>query len=171
MRGARRPAISVRAVAAIALLAVFSWAGCSQDNAPKEVTLPGGSMSAKVDGKNWTATLAVTSANTSGIFAAAGTGDGITIGFGGFAQEGEQKIEDGLGANANYTEGYTSQGSWVSSPGTGTGSINIQSISATGASGTFSFVASPAPGASVTGTKTITDGKFNVKFNIGSAGQ
>jgi hypothetical protein len=31
-------------------------------------------------------------------------------------------------------------------------------------SGTFSFVMQPVPGSGVTGTKTVTDGKFDLKF-------
>ena len=44
------------------------------------------------------------------------------------------------------------------------GSIKLDTLTATSASGTFSMVLVPVAGTGSTGTKNITEGKFNVKF-------
>jgi hypothetical protein len=42
--------------------------------------------------------------------------------------------------------------------------VTLAAISATGASGTFSFTAVPLPGSATTGNKVVTNGVFNVTF-------
>jgi hypothetical protein len=54
---------------------------------------------------------------------------------------------------------------WLSNvaPG-GTGTITITDIDGGGAKGSFSFVAVPQPGSFATGSRTVTNGSFDIKF-------
>jgi hypothetical protein len=54
--------------------------------------------------------------------------------------------------------------SWTAGPGLGSGTIVIATLTATGASGTFSFTAPALAFTGATGTKTVTNGVFNVTF-------
>ncbi len=62
-----------------------------------------------------------------------------------------------------FTNGSTVTGNWIASFGLGTGTLTISTLTASGASGTFSFTAPPANAAS-TGTKVVTNGVFSVTF-------
>jgi len=60
-----------------------------------------------------------------------------------------------------FTNGFLSQ-TYIAGPGFGgSGTITINTLSATGASGTFSFVLKLQSG---TAMKTVTNGVFNVTF-------
>src|SRR5256885_931559 len=48
--------------------------------------------------------------------------------------------------------------------GTGSGSVTLTSLSSTGAAGTFFFMLVAQPFTAATGTRSITQGMFNVKF-------
>lgn len=148
----------------IIAVSILILSGCSEDPATDEFTLPNGSMSATINGTAWNATLTLTGSYTNNIFAAAGSGDGITIGFATFGPEGTLLIQDGGGTNGVYSEIGLPGASWSASPGTGTGSVTITSISTTGASGTFAFEATPDANTGATGTKSITNGRFDVTF-------
>ena len=61
----------------------------------------------------------------------------------------------------------TPNGTWQANGlggGTGSGSVTLTSISATGAAGTFSFVVPPTAFSGAIGNKTVTEGAFNVTF-------
>lgn len=64
------------------------------------------------------------------------------------------------------TNGSTVTGVWFASAVGGSGTLTISSLSATGVSGTFSFVAvaSPTSPLPVAGTKTVTGGTFSATF-------
>ena len=53
---------------------------------------------------------------------------------------------------------------WFASGELGSGSVTIGSLSASGVSGTFNFVAEPLPYAQMTETRTVTNGSFNIVF-------
>jgi hypothetical protein len=55
-------------------------------------------------------------------------------------------------------------GLWTASITGGSGTITVTSVTAAGASGTFSGTLLAQPGTGATGTKTITNGQFNVTF-------
>jgi hypothetical protein len=55
-------------------------------------------------------------------------------------------------------------GLWVASIVGGNGTITVTSLTATGASGTFSGTLVAQAGSGASGTKTITNGQFNVTF-------
>ena len=52
---------------------------------------------------------------------------------------------------------------WAATPTLGSGTLTITTLTATGATGTFAFTASPLSG-SATGSKVVTNGTFNVTF-------
>jgi Family of unknown function (DUF6252) len=64
-------------------------------------------------------------------------------------------------ANAMILIGNPAAG-WQAAVGTGSGTIVIGTLTSTRASGTFSFTLAAVPGTGATGTKTITEGSFDV---------
>ena len=139
-------------------------AACKDDPAGPDNggNLPNGSMSARIDGSNWRATAAITANYQQGIFAAAGSDGTNTIGF---AVATTAPGTFTIGATANVNALLTVTGStigWQAVGTTGSGTLTISSLSATGASGTFSFVLAPVGGAGA--TKTVTNGTFSVTF-------
>lgn len=59
--------------------------------------------------------------------------------------------------------GGTAQ-SWAAGTSGGSGTLPINSINSTGASGTFAFTMVPVPGTGASGTKSVTNGNFSVTF-------
>ncbi|HRP09323.1 MAG TPA: hypothetical protein PLL69_12635 [Gemmatimonadales bacterium] len=57
-----------------------------------------------------------------------------------------------------------SQQTWTTVVAGGSGSVTFTKLDASGATGTFSFTANPAPGNAATGEMKVLSGKFNVKF-------
>jgi Bacterial Ig-like domain (group 2) len=53
---------------------------------------------------------------------------------------------------------------WSAGPLGGSGTITLSTLTPTSASGTFSFTMVPLQGTTATGTKTVTNGVFNVTF-------
>jgi hypothetical protein len=133
-------------------------------------TLPHGSMSARIDGAHWAATVDPTIRLSGGIVSVAGSNLATTLAFAIFTSgPGTFPIPaTGLGAGTNALLNMTTAGgvpgSWKADVNGGTGTIVINSYTSAGMSGTFSFVMQPVPGSGVSGTKTVTDGKFDLKF-------
>jgi len=133
---------------------------------PSPTSTAHGSASFKVDGAPITAT-SVTATFTAGILA---------IGAGSPAQNntilsfaltptgpGVYALGPLSSANALLLVGNPAAG-WNAAVGIGSGSITLTSLSATGAAGTFSFTLNAATSSITPGTRTITDGIFNVTF-------
>jgi len=122
-------------------------------------------MTFRVDG---TAT-AVGSANASlanGILSVGGTDTSrtTTIGFAfspTAAGVGTYTFGPLSGANAQLLVGNPAAG-WQAGVGIGSGTITVTSLTSTSASGTFTFSMVAVAGTGATGTKSITDGVFNV---------
>src|SRR5262249_12912228 len=66
-------------------------------------------------------------------------------------------------ANAQILIGNPAAG-WQAAVGIGSGTITVNSVSSTAACGTFSCALVAVAGSGATGTKSITDGVFNVTF-------
>jgi len=135
---------------------------------PTPTPTPGasaGSFSFRLDGTlvpgtNVTATLAAgilsigggnTSTNTTLGFAFQPTAAGV----------GTYTLGPLSSANAFLLVGNPAQG-WNAAVGIGSGSITLNTFTATTASGTFQFVLNPQPGAS--GIRNVTEGAFTVTF-------
>ena len=168
--------------AVVSVTAAMACGGGSSIANPVGPSLPNRSMSAVVDGVPWHANLFV------GGFGGASVGmlgiNGIwsSTGDAGPSQRktmsltvaassvGTFTIADGSVISMSFHEGpYPSVGgptsqppSWFASSvgGVGSGTITITMYSQSRVTGTFSFVGEP--GSPATGTRTITDGKFDV---------
>jgi len=123
--------------------------------------LPNGSVSALVDGQQWTSTFSITADHANSIFAFGASGDGITIGMAmpTATGPGTHTIGTGSPANALITEGSTT---WAANNATGNGTLILTSLTATNAKGTFTFTAQ-ASGASPA-TRQVTQGTFDIDF-------
>lgn len=139
-------------------------AGCdSNEDDEEQQQLPNGFMTARVDGQPFTASVSVFGINTNGVFGVSGAdASGRIIGLGGLAQVGEQTIGMGNPANSTYTE--AAGVFWAANATSGSGTITITELDAEHIAGTFSFVAPASQGSSATGTRTVTNGAFDIEF-------
>ncbi len=123
-----------------------------------------GTITATIDGVafNGTATAAAISNGVLGIGGWNGLSTpSITIGIGVLAQVGTTSIGPISPTNVNLMVG--SQG-WVADVTGGSGTVTISTLTATGATGTFSVTVKPVPNTGSTGNKVIANGTFNVTF-------
>jgi hypothetical protein len=147
------------------LVALVALGGCGSSTQPSG---PGnGSLTAKLDGSNWNATTIVAT-YPSGILAIAGTDNqGQTIGFavGPTTATGTFPVAITSGVNASLTvaSGSSAQ-SWNAVQTSGSGSVTLTTITATHAVGTFQFTVVPVPGTGATGSRSITQGSFDVTY-------
>jgi hypothetical protein len=125
-----------------------------------------GSMSAKVDGKEWTAGLAVQATKTSGVMAIGGTGNGAQININVLSYSGPKTYPIGgtvtstTTTQAIFTKTELPPTVYNTMVGQGAGTLTISSEDGGYVEGTFSFTAKTTTGANV----TITDGKFRSKL-------
>jgi hypothetical protein len=126
-------------------------------------------LSATINGSSWLgtvqakATRTIAEGDTIISVGGANTGEGIILGMA-FSDSGAKTY--GIGAfgedaNALITEGSAS---WASNITGGTGSITVDTITATRVTGSFQFSAVPVAGSGATGTITVTSGKFALSF-------
>lgn len=138
--------------------------GCSGDD---DTPIPGvpssGTMSAKIDGSDWSAVLAVQATKTNGVFQVSGSDNGgkqmnVTImnytGPGTYTLGGP--ATSGNGSNGRWTAGLSSSQTYNTMVGQGEGTCTVSTESGGTVEGTFSFTAKNSDGAQV----TVTEGKF-----------
>lgn len=162
---------SVRStLAAVTLLAALAACGGDGPTSPPETD---GAVTATVDGQAWSSTSSI-ALNTGEGFVSVGGNAGttgnatnLTIAFP--AAVGTHVIPDATGMNMNFII-YQPNQLWqalamgTTLGGVGTGSVTVTTLNAERVIGTFSFVAPAAASSEATGTKTVTNGSFNVKF-------
>jgi hypothetical protein len=141
---------------------------CGGDSSMSPTTLKNGSFSASIDGKAFTANLAIIATYANNKLSVTGTNAAETLGFLVVATgPGTYSVGSGnqSGNNASYVPSTAGnpQG-WTAGTFNGSGSVKVDTLTSTGASGTFSFVLTPTVNTSATGNKNITNGKFNVTF-------
>jgi Family of unknown function (DUF6252) len=157
-----------RLFAAVSLLALATAACSSKSNpaAPTNTTLPHGSMSATIDGTQWVATTGLSVTYNQGILAAAGVDNSLnTLAFAVFASApGTYPIGATSPTNALFTMNSNGSKSWQAASTLGSGSVTVTTLTATGATGTFSFTLVANGGSGASGNKVVTNGKFNLKF-------
>jgi hypothetical protein len=122
-------------------------------------------MSARIDGTQWTATnVGVTARNGSLIVAGANTA-GVGVGFGASMIQGTGTQTFGPGiisaANASVTAGTMS---WSASNFQGSGSVTIATLTANRAAGTFQFTAPALTAGSTPSPRVVSSGVFDVTF-------
>lgn len=159
-----------RVYAFLMLLPALSTLACGSPTSPTETNPPsagGAPLTFKVDGASVTATSS-TAAYANGILSIGGTDSArsTTLGFAlapTATGTGVYTLGPTSAANVQIYIGNPAAG-WQAGVGIGSGTITVNSLTSTGASGTFSFSLVAVPGSGATGTKTITEGVFNVTF-------
>ena len=120
-----------------------------------------GVMSAQIDSERWTSTCVQTAAWVAGVLSIVGTNgtEVIALTVNAVVPGTADALQGASGAITLPATGAT----WASGPG-GAISITLTRIDLAGADGTFSFSAAAVAGTSATGTRTVTNGIFNVRF-------
>jgi hypothetical protein len=168
--------VSVLGAALTAMAIACGGGGSGSPTSPGNSGNPGNSggsgssstMSFRVDGTATTAS-AVTGSFTNGILSISGT-DSARSTILSFALTptptgtGTYTLGPLSAANALILIGNPAQ-SWQAAVGIGSGTITITTLTATTAAGTFSFSLAAVSGSGATGTKSITEGTFNVTLS------
>ena len=153
----------MRSIAMCGLVLLLA-AGCGgDDDDPLDVNPDNGSMTARVDGANFTAATVVGSFSN-GILAVSGVqgtpAQAITFGLAATAP-GTFTVSATSPVNAVYGVGNAT---WLAAGGVGSGQVIVTTLSSTRAVGTFNFVLTPNTSSGATGTRTITQGAFDVRY-------
>ncbi len=155
--------MKIRPARLIALFLLFLVTGCGSDGptGPQGPRDPAnGSMTARIDGADWRATFITPGINT-GLSAIGGSDGTRTMAFAWLDEGvGTYQIGTSIGFNGNLTIGG---GMWVAGAGHGSGTLVVTTRTANRIVGTFTFSMLPETG-SATGTKSITQGAFNITF-------
>jgi len=149
----------------VALLLVAGTTGTAA--APKHQ----GSMSATVDGVRWESVVISAVAIQGGVLRIAGqdhmNAPFVALGIAVPPNVGTYTVSAATGASVAGSLVQADSGrtfrQWNADGGSGTGTVSLTALTATGASGTFSFTLVHMVTAS-TGTKTIANGKFDITF-------
>jgi hypothetical protein len=153
----------VRIGSAIALIVLL--AGCDSDDGAGPADLPQGSMSARIDGANWSASAALTATYSNGLLAAAGVDAGARAIAFGLAATGTGTFTVGPTStvNASFVEGAGGP-TWQAVATLGSGSITLTTLTPTSAAGSFTFTLEANAASGATGTRTLASGTFNLRF-------
>jgi len=150
---------------ALISISILNLTACKKDDAADDnPTISGGSMSLKVDGTAWSASLASQAVNTNGVINVTGSDSDahqVAITLLNVTEPGTYSV-GGMG-NQNgirWTEGLASTDSYLANFALGSGSITITELTSSKIVGTFS---GSVANTSQT-TKKITEGTFNVSF-------
>lgn len=137
-----------------------------------------GSMSARIDGTQWTSSTVIATRVLSstgvpfGTLAVSGTGSlsnqTVNVTFAFPAVAGVYTLGSAPGnipgpQNASLTNSSTGA-QWNATSSIGSGTITITAFTLTGASGAFAFVLPAVATTSATGTRVVTEGSFLVSF-------
>lgn len=162
--------MKIHKVIFLAMMAVsISLASCKKDDDdnpdPENNNTSNGTMTAKVDGVDFEATLAVQASLDEGVFVVAGNNGNsqqIQITLNGVSSAGTFQI-GGSATNPNmglYVDGPSAEESYTTIVGVGSGTVELTELTDSSAKGTFSFEARNTPGDVV----NVTEGSFEVSF-------
>jgi hypothetical protein len=150
-----------------------SSASSSNNNNPNSH----GSMSAIIDGRTWSTNNVGTASFAGGIFSIGGSDPTYILSFavvatgsGTFVIPGADR-QTGQGSQAGNNAllipvvNGVAQSGWAADITKGSGTIVLTSVTASGATGAFSFLLAPSSSSFGTaGTRAVTNGTFNVRF-------
>lgn len=140
-------------------------AACGDDTptGPENVLPTNGTMTATVDGDSWTA-VQIAAVNNSGVVAISGSNTALlAVGFAFIGDTiGTYPIGPSSSTSANVIDNLST--TWSANGFQGSGTVTVSSLSATGASGTFSYSAPLTSGSGTPATRVVTNGTFNVTF-------
>jgi hypothetical protein len=159
---------------AAALGLLLSSVACSNNsNNPASPSTPNnpstpnkGTITATIDGAAFSG-IATAATNIGGVIALGGwnqqtaQASSISIGIGALASVGTTSVGPNSPTNGNL---IAANQSWLAGPSGGSGTLTITTLTATGATGTFSFSMVPNTSSGASGTKVIANGAFNVTF-------
>lgn len=154
------------------LVCSIAFVGCKKDDEDTDpdggTQTAGGSMSAKVNGQPFDATLAVQATISGNVFAFAGTANSstsvrqININIADYQGVGTYNFTT-VGSTAIWSEGTSADKIFTANFLVGSGQVNITEVANGRVKGTFEFTGSNAGGGG-SETRTITEGKFDVKI-------
>lgn len=153
-------------------MAAAAWVmvigGCGGDSTEPDLTLPGGSMSARIDGSPWQATALVHASRVQNSLTVGGGGtmggQAVAIAISAMVPDGPGTYTFGPGVNGNAIVGVDQTASWMASATMGSGSVTITTLDGNRVAGTFAFTAVAVAGGDATGTRTVTEGQFDILF-------
>ncbi|MBL0939602.1 MAG: hypothetical protein IBJ03_11945 [Gemmatimonadaceae bacterium] len=148
----------------LALVALVLVMACGSDKDSPTGPNGSGSVTAMIDGAAFSADLAVQATRSGNLLsfgAVTSTSRQINFALPNVTGTGTVQLGGGAPATVTYTEGTRG---WVTSLVGGSGSVNITTLTANRAAGTFSFTAIPSASTGATGNKVVTNGTFDVKF-------
>jgi hypothetical protein len=151
------------------MFALLLSSACGDDTpvepgGPPPVVLANGSMGALIDGVVWNADVSIVATYSNATLSLTGE-DTLKrrIGFG-LRATGPRTITVGsgdfVGFSLSIIEADGTQSIWTGQSGV----IRLTRLTPTRATGTFTFTAIPFPGTPATGTRTVSNGTFDVTF-------
>jgi hypothetical protein len=152
----------------IAATLLFVLAACESDASGPDVSLPNGSMSARIDGALWQATVLVHANRHQNILTVGGGGtmDGkpVAIAITTIGLTGPGTVTFGPGVHSGASVGEAQTASWSARNDQGSGSVTVTFLDDTRVAGTFAFDAVADAASAATGTRKVTEGKFDIRF-------
>lgn len=148
---------------AVAVLGLVSCNKSDDDDVTPENPISNGSLSLKVDGTSWNASLAVQAVNTNGVINVTGSDSNAkqaSVILYGVTEPGTYNVQAGLQHQLRWTEGLGANDSYIANGLIGSGSITITELSSSKVKGTFQFTGANTAQA----TKSITEGSFEATF-------
>jgi hypothetical protein len=151
----------MRTQSVVALLIMSSLAACGSNEPTGPAPLANGTYRAKIDGVEFNAITAAVIGGAGGLYSlGGGNAAGQTIGFA-WLDTGTGPYPIGGATIGTYTHmGQT----WSASSAQGSGSIQVTTTSANRVAGTFSFVLQADGASGATGTRTVTEGSFDLTY-------
>jgi len=148
---------------AVAVLGITSCNKSDDEDTTPDNPASNGSISLKVDGSSWNASLAVQAVNTNGVINVTGSDSNakqVSVILYGVTEPGTYNVQAGLQHQLRWTEGLGTNDSYIANGLIGSGSITITELSSTKVKGTFQFTGMNTAQA----TKSITEGSFEATF-------
>lgn len=151
---------------ALLSISILSLSSCNKEDdavTPDNPLISGGSLSLKVDGTSWNASLAVVGINSNGVINVTGSDSNAhqaSIILIGVTEPGTYTISTGLQHQLRWTEGLGTNESYLANGLIGSGSITVTELSSAKIKGTFQFTGANTDQI----TKSITEGSFEATF-------
>lgn len=151
---------------ALLSISIISLSSCNKDDdaaTPDNPITGGGSITLKVDGTSWNASLAVVGINTNGVINVTGSDSDAhqaSIILYGVTEPGTYNVTSGLQHQLRWTEGLGTNDSYIANGLIGSGSITVTELSSAKIKGTFQFTGANTAQT----TKSITEGSFEATF-------
>ncbi len=169
----RRSGPQVTVLMTVILLGLLALGGCGSDDNPTDPGGGGGggTMTATVNGEPFSAAIVqgVRNGGALGV-GASNVGAELTIGLG-WLDTGEPSYNISVGSAATGTVVKAAGGTWQASGDQGSGTIIVETLTATRVAGKFSFTAVLVSTTGTPATMTVTNGTFDAELTSPAASQ